>query len=102
MATLNLTHLAVNNHWTGLLEWITGLTYNELPLPVKLHPVFDQSVTVSSHCTEPNIFKQQMKIVLLFVATIEGSLCPTQVKVLAWIAPYPSLFKVEKVMSTRL
>ena len=38
---------AVNNHWTGLLEWTTGLTffaqkiifiaYNEIPLLVKLH-----------------------------------------------------------------
>ena len=43
---------AVNNHWTGLLEWTTGLTifvtYNEIPLPVKLHPALDQSVIVST------------------------------------------------------
>ena len=50
--------MAVNSHWTGLLEWTTGLTffalkiifmaYNEIPLPVKLHPALDQSVIVST------------------------------------------------------
>ena len=40
--------LAVYNHWTGLLEWTTGLTFfalkiifmpsNKICLPVELHP----------------------------------------------------------------
>jgi len=46
------------DYWNGLLEWTTGLTffctkvifmaYNEIPLPVKLHPALDQSVIVST------------------------------------------------------
>ena len=47
-------------HWTGLLEWTTGLTkkitftaYNKIPFPVELHPALDQSVMVS-HCMEPH------------------------------------------------
>ena len=45
-------HMAVNNHWTGLLERTIGLTflhflmtYNTISLPIKLQ---DQSVIVSS------------------------------------------------------
>ena len=37
---------AVNNHWTGLLEWTTGLTLkiifilsNKIQLPVELHSI---------------------------------------------------------------
>ena len=49
------------DHWYGLLVWTTGLdywygialkiifmAYDEIPLPVKLHPSLDQSVLVSS------------------------------------------------------
>ena len=46
------------DYWNGQLEWTTGLTffalkiifmaYNEIPLPVKLHPALDQSVIVST------------------------------------------------------
>ena len=45
------------DYWNGLLEWTTGLTffalkiifmaYNEIPLPVKLHPALAQSVIAS-------------------------------------------------------
>ena len=61
----NCKSWAVNNHWTGLLEWTTGMdywtdlfvlkiifmAYNEIPLPVKLHPALDQSVIVISYRT---------------------------------------------------
>ena len=50
------------DYWNGLLEWTTGMdywtdlfcaknhfmAYNEIPLPVKLHPALDQSVIVST------------------------------------------------------
>ena len=49
------------DYWEGLLEWTTGLTffvlfmaYNQIPLPVNLHPALDHSVKYHvSHFTDP-------------------------------------------------
>ena len=64
---LGLSLITGLDYWNGLLEWTIGLTFfalkitfmadNEIPLTEKLHFALDQTVKVSSHCTEPHIFK---------------------------------------------
>ena len=94
------------DYWTKLLEWTAGMNYwtdpfchfvayKMIPFPVKLYPALDQSVmvSISLHRTT-DLAKQQMKMMLLLNAVSfialkrEGNLCPTHVKVLAWIAWY--------------
>ena len=58
LASPRLSIITGLDYWTEQLEWTTGLTffalkiifmaYNEIPLPVKLHPALGQSVIVSS------------------------------------------------------
>ena len=84
------------NYGNGLLEWTTRLTffvlfvaYNQIPLPVNLHPALDHTVKVSSISLHepPHIFKLSSTTDehhVIVIATREGSLCPTHVKVLAY------------------
>ena len=111
--SFNCPLCSIKNVCQQSLDWTTGLTflalkiifvaYNEIPLPVILHPALDQSVTASSISLHMNCTNLNSRWRSCYCYCYKrGSLCPTRVKVLAWIAPYPSLLGGGKVMSTRL
>ena len=82
------------------------MAYNQIHLPVNLHPALDHSVKVSSISLHepPHIFKissttDEDHVIVIVIATREGSLCPTREFSSIW---YPSLMGGGKVVSTTL